>query len=218
MVTLNKTWIPGYETIGGGDATVSIKSLSNYDDEIERLYELCEGITPPRPEIAGIDVPSFNVWNCHIPYIVVIIILVLIGLYILSTAYTIFFIRLNKEWNISVRRSDATGGIKSELNDDLGTPFEVSSTIDKRPIDAWKLSMVGKKYNPIFLFWKKSGYYIKIDSSDIFLAELMDPDYPKDVIDTIPVNKYVFLFSKRKVNNVILRINYKNNAYKIELS
>lgn len=215
LVTLNKTWIPGYETIGGGDATVSIKSLSNYDDEIERLYELCEGITPPRPEIAGIDVPSFNVWNCHIPYIVVIIILVLIGLYILSTAYTIFFIRLNKSWSVVIERS--VNGIPiPELSNIIKAPFELNSTKNKESNKEWTIFVYGKKYNPI-LFWKKSGYYIKIKSPSINTFEFIDPINRKSVKDTASTNREVFLSSYKKSKNIIIRIKRNENIYIIKL-
>ncbi len=216
LTTDEKSWIPGFTIVGGSGVNANIEYISDYSLEIERLMSLYgEKINSQNSSV--IEMPTFRVWNCIVPLWGVIVIKVIIGIIILSIVYTLFFIKLDKVWHVLVSRTDGEGIKTTEFNDEIRTPIEVSSYINRRPVDAWTLLLRGKKYNPLF-FWKRSGYYIKVVSNDIFNVDIMDSDYPKDVKETIPTNEDIFLFPKGKVNNVILKIAYKNEIYTVDLS
>lgn len=216
LVPADKSWIPWFKNIGGGEAEIVIDYISDYDKEINDLRSRFESDDLVFSTNTIVNMPSSKVWNCVLPFWLATIIGVIIAVILVSVIYT-FCIKLNKSWSVIIRRIDQDKGKNTEYSDQLPTPVEVHSTINRQPVGVWTLKLLGKKYNPL-LFWKKTGYYIRIDSTTIHTVDLMDPDYPRNVKQTISTNNEVFLFPKGKVNNVILEIKDRVNTYIVDLS
>lgn len=217
LMLKEKSWLPGDKIIGGGDASLKVEFIPKNENEIAQLEELLnDKILPSQENENDITLPSFEVWNCHIPEWIIYLAIAIFMVILLSILYTIFVIKFDKTWEVSVFRYDGDGNRIKEFNDQSKAPIELSSTVNKQQVSDWTFKLRGKKYNPL-IFWKKTGYYLIVQSDSILTADLMDPNYRKDVKDTISTNKEVFVCSQRKIVDIILNLENKKNKYTIDL-
>ena len=141
---------------------------------------------------------------------------VIIFVVIASVLYTIFGIKLDREWQVNVVRRDAEGNRFKEYSGFIAAPAEIKSTKDKKPSNDWVVKFTAKKYNPLNVFkLGKSGYYVTLESG-AFL-DVMDPFSPKVAAQTLSPGDEVFVCSYNKPVQVTLQIKSSGSVYKIDL-
>ena len=210
-----EAWMPSYKMFGGDPITVSIGYVSPYQNEIERLQEVCkDGNRSKTTFTYNGTIPQVRAWNSYIPlwgWITAGVILLLI---IVSVLYTIFGIKLNREWQVTVTRRDASGSRIREFSSYLIAPDDIHSYKDKKKTNDWVVTLSAKKYNPLNVFkLGKTGYYISLKQGSFL--EVMDPYNQKAALHTLAVGDEVFVCPHRKPNQIILQINTTGNTYKI---
>lgn len=212
------TWVPSYTALGGSPLDLDIVYVSPYQDEIDRLQGLCKDghKLPTVKSVDGQTIPTLRVWNSFIPLWAWIVVGVLLLVIIGSILYTIFGIKLNREWQLSVTRRDAEGTLFRELNSYIVAPAEIQSHKEKRPVGEWVINFHAKKYNPLNVFkLGKTGYYVTLQHGTFL--DVMDPYDPKIPLHTLSPGDEVFVCSYRKPDQIVLQIKTTGNTYKIEI-
>ena len=212
------TWVPSYKVLGGSPVNLDIVYVSPYQDEINRLQELCKDAQKSQTvkSVDGQTIPTLRVWNSFIPLWVWILAGVIILVIIGSILYTIFGIKLDREWQLSVTRRDAEGNRVRELNSYLVAPDDIQSHKDKKPVGDWIVTFHAKKYNPLNVFkLGKTGYYVTLKQGTFL--DVMDPYDPKTPLHTLSPGDEVFVCSYLKPDQIVLQIKTKGNTYKIEI-
>lgn len=209
--------MPSYKTFGGGPIEVQLGFVSPYQSEIDLLQQICKDNSKC---VGGsehqLDMPTVRVWNSIIPLWVWIVAAVILLTVIVSVLYTIFGIKLNKEWQVTVTRRDSEGNRVKESSAFIVAPAEIKSTKDKRPTNDWVVKFTAKKYNPLNVFrLGKTGYYVTLQSG-AFL-EVMDPFAPKAVLHTLSPGDEVFVSPHRRTDQIILQIKTSCGQYKIDI-
>ena len=212
------TLMPSYKLLGDSPVKLDIEYVSSFQDEINRLQELCKD--GDRPDMGkSIDdqiIPIVRVWNSYIPLWVWIVVGILLLVVIISIVYTLFFIKLDREWQLTMTRFDAEGNRTRELSTFIKAPGDIQSHIEKRPVPDWTVTLHAKKYNPLnVLKFGKTGYYVTLKSGTFL--DIMDPYDPKTSLHTISIGEEVFICSSRKPDQVVMQIKSGVNKYKIEI-
>ena len=213
-----ETWMPSQKELGGSPVDLDIVYLSPYQDEINRLQELCKDghKSPTVKSIDGQTIPKLRVWNSFIPLWVWILSGIIILVVIASILYTLFFIKQDREWQLTVTRFDADGNRVRELNTYVQAPTDIQSHINRKPVADWVIGLHAKKYNPLNVFkLGKTGYYVTLKSGTFL--DIMDPYDPKTSLHTLSMGEETFVCSSSKPDQVVMQIKSGVNKYKIEI-
>ena len=212
-----ENFLPSYKHLGEAPITVEIGYVSPYQDEIRRLQEVCKDGDRIKTSTSHKDTTSMDkVWNSYIPLWAWIAIAALLLIIIASVLYTIFGIKFNREWQLTMTRRDADGNLTRELNTYVSVPVDIQSHKEKKPTGDWVISFHAKKYNPLNIFkFGKTGYYVTLKQGTFL--DVMDPYDPKTPLHTLSMGDEVFVCSHRKPDQIILQIKSTGNNYKIEI-
>ena len=135
---------------------------------------------------------------------------------IASILYTVFGIKLDREWQLTVTRRDSEGNRVREVSGYITAPAEIQSHKDRKPTTEWVVALHAKKYNPLNIFKiGKTGYYVTLQQG-VFL-DVMDPYDPKTPLHTLAMGDEVFVCSHSKPDQIVLQIKTTGNQYKIEI-
>jgi hypothetical protein len=211
------SWLPSYKQFGGSPLEIDLGYVSPYQSEIDRLQEVCkDGDRSKKSSSYRLAIPMFKVWTCHIPLWVWILAAVILLVIVVSIVYTVFFVKLDREWQLSLTRRDAEGNRVRELNTYITAPAEIQSYRDKRPVGDWMVTFHAKKYNPLNVFkLGKTGYYDTLNKGTFL--DVMDPYDPKTPLHTLSPGDEAFVCSYHKPDQIILQIRTTGNTYKIEI-
>ena len=213
-----ETWMPSYKVLGGSPLGLEIVYVSPYEDEINRLQNVCKDghKSPTVKSVDGQTVPTLRVWNSFIPLWVWIVSGMLLIVIIASVLYTMFGIKLDREWQLSVTRFDAEGNRVKELSTYVQAPSDIQSHINRKPVSDWVLTLHAKKYNPLNVFkLGKTGYYVTLKSGTFL--DIMDPYDPKTSLHTLSMGEEIFVCSYSKPDQIVMQIKSGTNKYKIEV-
>lgn len=217
--TINSTpenFFPSFKKLEDFPIDIDLRLLSKYEDEIQRLKKVCkenDDVIYFNSHKHG-NISNVEVWNSYIPLWCWVIIIVAILIILVSIVYEIFFIKVNKEWQLQVKRTDDNGNTSTETNEIISTPSTLQSSVEKRPVNYWKIRLYGKKYNPLF-FWKKSGYYITLEEGAFI--DIMDPFMPKHSLLTLQVGNEHMVCKHNRLETVIITVKSKGHSYKITI-
>ena len=209
--------VPSYKNYGGSELNVDIAYMSHYADELHRLQELCKDVNKINSfSTYEFVIPKVQAWNSFIPLWAWIVLGVILFVIILSVLYTVFGIRFDREWQLSVTRRDADGNRLKEYSSLIKAPVDIKSYKDKKPVNDWVVKLYTKKYNPLnILKLGKTGYYVTLEQGSFL--DVVDPYDLKNTLGTITVGEEYFVCSHRKVEQIILHIKTSGNQYKIEI-
>ena len=211
------TLFPSYTTFGGDGLGVSIGFQSPYADEIDQLQTVCnDGRKCDYTKNFELTTPVTKVWSSTLPLWVWVLIAVIVLIIIASILYTIFGVKLNREWQVTVVRRDEEGNRVRELSTFIVAPGEIKSTKDRKPSNDWAIKLTAKKYNPLNVFkLGKSGYYVTLENGTFL--DVMDPFTPRVAIHTLSPGDEVFVCSYNKPVQIIMQIKSSGSVYKIDL-
>lgn len=214
-----KTFLPSFAKLGGSSYVADLNLESPYADEINRLQGVCgevagqgDAVTLKR-HYEG-KLPSSSVWNSTLPMWVWILIFLLILLIIASFIYEYAFIKLNREWSVSVRAIAPEGGSARYNNDAIKAPFTFGPSDSDLPVRGapWALKMFTKRHNPLTFI--KSGYWLALEQGTFADVEI-DGDEPK----TLSVGDKIFICKAGSASVVDVRIKERGQTdYKISLN
>lgn len=212
------TWVPSYKVMGGHPMEVNLIYVSPYQDEINRLQELCKdgNRSSTVKSVDDQSLPPVRVWNSYVPLWAWIAAGILLLVIIASILYTVFGIKLDREWQLTVTRRDSEGNRVREVSGYITAPAEIQSHKDRKPTTEWVVALHAKKYNPLNIFKiGKTGYYVTLQQG-VFL-DVMDPYDPKTPLHTLAMGDEVFVCSHSKPDQIVLQIKTTGNQYKIEI-
>lgn len=213
-----ETWMPSFKVLGGSPVKLDIVYVSPYQAEIDRLQELCKDAHKSAVLTSDDEkmIPLVRVWNSFIPLWVWIVSGILLLAVIVSVLYTLFGIKLDREWQLSVIRRDAEGNRVREVSSYVKAPADIQSHINKRPTTDWVVTLHAKKYNPLNVFKiGKTGYYVTLKQGTFL--DIMDPYDPKTPLHTLSMGDEVFVCSHRRPDQIVMQIKSAGNQYKIEI-
>ncbi len=212
-----EAWLPSYKIFGGTPITVNIGYISSYQSEIDRLQEVCKDGSRSMTSSSHDDtIPQVRAWNSYVPLWAWIAAGALLLIVIASVLYTIFGIKLDREWQVCVTRRDASGGRVREFSSYIIAPADIQSYKDKKPTNDWIITLDAKKYNPLNVFkLGKTGYYVSLKQGTFL--EIMDPYDSKTALHTLSAGDEVFVCSSRKTDQITLQIKTTGNIYKVEI-
>ena len=219
QTTSDKTFLPGYLQLGGGNYDATIHLLSPYADEISRLQGVC-GEVAGQGDAVGLNLsesgtlPTANVWNSLLPIWAWCLILIIILIIIASFIYEYAFLKLNREWTVSVKASSPDEGTARFNEEGLKAPFIFGPADSALPVKGapWSIRIYTKRHNP--LTFMKSGYFLELEQGGFADVETDYDDEPR----TISVGESIFLCAPGKSTAVNIRIKEKGKTdYKISL-
>lgn len=219
--SIDKSFLPNFIELGGGNYEAQIALLSPYAEEINRLQGVCgevagQGDAVNLNRVASGKLPSASVWNSTLPiWLWVIIILILLAV-IASFVYQFLFTKLNRKWMVFVKASSPDGTSKRYNLDEVVAPITIGGADTDLPVkDAkWSIKVFTERHNPA-LFFLKSGYYMVLEQGD-FADVQTDNDYDPR---TVSVGEKVFLYRAGKSGSVTVKIGEKGKTrYQIDLS
>lgn len=213
-----ESWVPSYTVLGGSPLDLDIVYVSPYQDEINRLQEVCKD-GKKSATVKSVDdqtIPTVRVWNSYIPLWVWILAGIIILVIIVSILYTIFGIKLDRDWQLTVTRFDAEGNKTRELSTYITAPGDIQSHINRKPVSDWVVTLHAKKYNPLNVFkLGKTGYYVTLKSGTFL--DILDPYDPRTSLQTLSMGEEAFVCSYRKPDQILMQIKSGTNKYKIEI-
>lgn len=215
----DKTFFPNFVQLGGGKYEAKIALLSPYADEISRLQGVCgevagQGDAVTLNRIDSGNLPSAKVWNATLPVWLWLIIALVILVIIASFVYQFAFMKLNREWTISVKAASPDGSSARFNGEGLKAPFTFGPTDSAMPVKGapWAIKIYTKRHNP--LTFMKSGYFLELVQGGFADVETDYDDEPR----TISVGESAFLCAPGKSTAVNIRIKEKGKTdYKISL-
>ena len=219
--SMDKSFLPNFIELGGGNYEAQIVLLSPYAEEINRLQGVCgevagQGDAVNLNRIASGKLPSASVWNSKLPIWLWVIIILIILAIIASFVYQFLFTKLNRKWMVFVKASSPDGTSKRYNLDEVVAPITIGGADTDLPVkDAkWSIKVFTERHNPA-LFFLKSGYYMVLEQGD-FADVQTDNDYDPR---TVSVGEKVFLYRAGKSGSVTVKIGEKGKTrYQIDLS
>lgn len=214
-----RSFFPSFRQMGGDEYEAKISFQSPYADEISRLQGVCGEVGGQKDalnltRIESGTLPSANVWNSILPlWVWVVIILVIIAI-IASFVYEYVFLKLSREWSVSVKAIAPDGNSARYNSDSMKAPFTFGpADSDLQVKDApWAIKLYTKRYNP-FTF-RKSGYFLLLEQGTFADVQTDYDDEPH----TISIGESSFLCAPGKSIAVNVRIKEKGKTdYKISL-
>lgn len=211
------TWVPSYKDMGGYPMNLDLVYVSPYQDEINRLQDHCkDGHKSDMTKPVETEGSRIRVWNSYIPLWAWIAAGLLVLVIIASILYTIFGIKLDREWQLTVTRFDAEGNRVREVNTYIQAPADIQSHVDRKPVSDWVITLHAKKYNPLNVFkLGKTGYYVTLKSGTFL--DIMDTYDPKVSLHTLSMGEEAFVCSNRKPDLIQMQIKSGTNKYKIDI-
>lgn len=211
------TWVPSYKDMGGYPMNLDLVYVSPYQDEINRLQDHCkDGHKSDMTKPVETEGSRIRVWNSYIPLWAWIAAGLLVLVIIASILYTIFGIKLDREWQLTVTRFDAEGNRVREVNTYIQAPADIQSHVDRKPVSDWVITLHAKKYNPLNVFkLGKTGYYVTLKSGTFL--DIMDTYDPKVALHTLSMGEEAFVCSNRKPDLIQMQIKSGTNKYKIDI-
>ena len=215
----DKTFLPNTIELGGGDYEAQITLLSPYADEISRLQGVCgevagQGDAVNLKRVESGKLPSARVWNSTLPIWLWCLILLIILVIIASFIYEFAFLKLNREWTVSVKAAEPDGSSARFNAEGLKAPFTFGPADSALPVKGapWAIKVSTKRHNP--LIFLKSGYFLELEQGGFATVETDYDDEPR----TLSVGETTFLCAPGKSTAVNIRIKEKGKAdYKISL-
>ena len=219
--SIDKSFLPNFIELGGGNYEAQIVLLSPYAEEINRLQGVCgevagQGDAVNLNRVASGKLPSASVWNSKLPIWLWVIIILIILAIIASFVYQFLFTKLNRKWMVFVKASSPDGTSKRYNLDEVAAPITIGGADTDLPVkDAkWSIKVFTERHNPA-LFFLKSGYYMVLEQGD-FADVQTDNDYDPR---TVSVGEKVFLYRAGKSGSVTVKIGEKGKTrYQIDLS
>lgn len=211
------TWVPYYKDMGGYPMNLDLVYVSPYQDEINRLQDHCkDGHKSDMTKPVETEGSRIRVWNSYIPLWAWIAAGLLVLVIIASILYTIFGIKLDREWQLTVTRFDVEGNRVREVNTYIQAPADIQSHVDRKPVSDWVITLHAKKYNPLNVFkLGKTGYYVTLKSGTFL--DIMDTYDPKVSLHTLSMGEEAFVCSNRKPDLIQMQIKSGTNKYKIDI-
>lgn len=211
------TWVPSYKDMGGYPMNLDLVYVSPYQDEINRLQDHCkDGHKSDMTKPVETEGSRIRVWNSYIPLWAWIAAGLLVLVIIASILYTIFGIKLDREWQLTVTRFDSEGNRVREVNTYIQAPADIQSHVDRKPVSDWVITLHAKKYNPLNVFkLGKTGYYVTLKSGTFL--DIMDTYDPKVSLHTLSMGEEAFVCSNRKPDLIQMQIKSGTNKYKIDI-
>ena len=214
-----RTFLPNTIQLGGGQYEAQVSLLSPYADEISRLQGVCgevagQGDAVDLNRTDSGKLPSASVWNSTLPVWVWCLILLIILVILASFVYEYAFLKLNREWTVSVKASSPDGSRASLNGEGLKAPFSFGPADSALQVKGapWAIKVYTKRHNP--LTFMKSGYFLELEQGGFADVETNYDCEPR----TISVGESVFLCAPGKSTAVNIRIREKGKTdYKISL-
>lgn len=214
-----RCFFPNFQQLGGDEYEAKISFQSPYADEISRLQGVCGEVGGQKDalnltRIESGHLPSANVWNSVLPIWVWVIIIFIIIAIIASFVYEYAFLKLNREWSVSVKAIAPDGNSARYNSDSMKAPFTLGPADSDLPVKGapWAIKLYTKRYNP-FTF-KKSGYFLMLGQGTFADVQTDYDDEPR----TISIGESSFLCAPGKSIAVNVRIKEKGKTdYKISL-
>ena len=215
----DKSFFPSTIQLGGGQYEAAVTLLSPYADEISRLQGVCgevagQGDAVSLNRVDSGKLPPASVWNSTLPIWAWCLILLVILIIIASFIYEYAFLKLNREWTVSVKASLPEGGTARFNGEGLKAPFAFGPADSAVPVKSapWAIKVYTKRHNP--LTFMKSGYFLELEQGGFADVETDYDDEPR----TISVGESIFLCAPGKSTAVNIRIKEKGKTdYKISL-
>ena len=215
----DKTFLPNTIQLGGGQYEAQVALLSPYADEISRLQGVCgevagQGDAVNLYRVDSGNLPSARVWNSTLPVWVWILIALIILVIIASSVYQFAFMKLNREWTVSVKAASPDGSSARFNSEGLKAPFTFGPADSAMQVKGapWTIKVYTKRHNP--LTFMKSGYFLELEHGGFADIETDYDDEPR----TISVGESAFLCAPGKSTAVNIRIKEKGKTdYKISL-
>lgn len=221
LPSTEKSFLPSFVQLGGGQYEAGIALQSPYSEEISRLQGVCgevagqgDAVNLQRTESGML--PSASVWNSKLPVWVWVIILLIILAIIASFVYEFVFTKLGRRWMVFVKASLPDGTSKRYNLDEVVAPMTIGASDADLPVKEanWRIKVFTERHNPA-LFFLKSGYYMVLEQGD-FAEVQTDYDYDPR---TVSVGEKVFLYKAGKSGSVTVKIGERGKTrYQIELS
>lgn len=217
----DKSFLPDFIELGGGNYEAQIVLRSPYADEISRLQGVC-GEVAGQGDAVNLNrtdsgrLPSASVWNSTLPIWLWVIIILIILAIIASFVYQFLFTKLNRKWMVFVKASSPDGTSKRYNLDEVVAPITIGGADTDLPVkDAkWSIKVFTERHNPA-LFFLKSGYYMVLEQG-AFADVQTDNDYDPR---TVSVGEKVFLYKAGKSGSVTVKIGERGKTrYQIDLS
>ena len=216
----DKSILPSFAKLGGEEYVAHITLGSQYTDEISRLQGVCgevagkgDAVCFTRDDFGSL--PSARVWNSKLPMWLWIVILIILLIIIASFVYEYAFIKLNREWSVSVKAISPEGDAARFNNDSVTAPFTFGPAESELPVKGapWAIKVYTKRRNP--LTFMKSGYFLSLEQGTFADVEKDFDDEPQ----TISVGESIFLCPAGQSADVNVRIKEKGKTdYKITLN
>ena len=214
-----KTFLPSYAKLGGDSYEAELKLESPYAEEISRLQGVCgevagqgDAVTLTRQETGVL--PSSRVWNSTLPMWVWILIFLIILVIIASFIYEYAFIKLNRDWSVSIKAIAPDGSSARYNNDAIKASFTFGPSDSAIPVKGapWAIKLYSVRHNP--LTFLKSGYWLTLEQGTFADVEI-DGDEPK----TLSIGDKIFICKAGSAAVVDIRIKEKGKTdYKISLN
>lgn len=217
----DRTFLPSFIQLGGGQYEAQVVLESPYSDEINRLQGVCGEVAGQGDAVClrrtdSGKLPSARVWNSTLPIWVWAAIILLILAVIGSFIYQFLFTKLNRKWMVFVKATYPDGTSKRYSLDEAVAPVTIGAADSDLPVkDAnWSVRLFTERHNPA-LFFLKSGYYMVLEQGDF--AEIQTDLFfdPR----TVSVGEKIFLYKAGKSGSVTVKIGERGKTrYQIELS
>ena len=214
-----RSLFPSFRQMGGDEYEAKITFQSPYAEEISRLQGVCgevggqkDALNLTRTESGNL--PSANVWNSLLPLWVWVIIILVILVIIASFVYEYAFLKLNREWSVSVKAIAPDGNSARYNSDSMKAPFTFGPADSDLQVKGapWAIKLYTKRYNP-FTF-RKSGYFLLLEQGTFADVQTDYDDEPR----TISIGESAFLCAPGKSIAVNVRIKEKGKTdYKISI-
>ncbi len=215
----DKTFLPNTIELGGGNYEAQIALQSPYAEEICRLQGVC-GEVAGQGDAVNLNrtdsgrLPSASVWNSTLPIWLWCLILLIILVIIASFIYEFAFLKLNREWTVSVKAASPDATSARFNGDGLKAPFTFGPADSAIAVKGapWAIKVYTKRHNPLTFI--KSGYFLELEQGGFATVETDYDDEPR----TLSVGESTFLCGPGKSTAVNIRIKEKGKAdYKISL-
>lgn len=215
-----KSIFPSFKQLGGDDYEAKITFLSPYAEEINRLQGVCgemagQGDAVKLSRIESGKLPSTSVWNSILPLWLWILILLIIIIVVASIFYEYMFIKLNREWSLSIKAIDPEGSISRYNNDSLKAPFTFGPADSDLSVKGapWAIKVYTKRHNPLTFI--KSGYFLSLEQGTF--ADI-ESDYYEEP-HTITIGESIYICPAGQSSMVNIRIKEKGKTdYKISMN
>ena len=208
IINASETFFPSMINIDSSDVDVVIHYKSPYEDEIKKLQGLC---SESQNSIDAVNfdqqrtlvLPAKKIWNSMLPIWLWGVIIAIVLLVIVSVVLKYIQKPQHRFTNFEVRRK-AAGGSRQYNGDTQSFPYSIGSDGNLViPGATWKLMFVTKRYNPILNPFRKTGYYVKLESGDF--ANIIN-DIDNSNIDTIQIGQTSMLFRYKKTPMIRIEI------------